>query len=85
MSEISSSAKEVTAVPGDSIAATGSFSGNAKENPAAPKTDNAFFDRFSFEAGFICDIFGSFIDVEPHLPPQGNVPALYFSSPCAWE
>jgi hypothetical protein len=60
-SEISSSAIGVMAVPGDSIAATDPFAGNAKVSPAAPKpatlkTDGAFFDRFPFEAGFNCDI-----------------------------
>jgi hypothetical protein len=51
----------VTAVPGDSIAATDPFAGNAKVNPPAPKpatlkTDKALFDRLPFEVGFICDI-----------------------------
>jgi hypothetical protein len=55
-SEISSSAIGVTAAPGDSTAATDPFAGNAKDSPATPKTDKAFFDRFPFEVGFICDI-----------------------------
>jgi len=60
-SEISSSARGVTAVPGDSIDATDPFAGNAKESPATPrpatlKADKAFFDRLPFEARFICDI-----------------------------
>jgi hypothetical protein len=60
-SEISSSAKGVIAVPGVSKAAAGPFDGNTIDSPAAPKpatlkTDKAFFDRFPFKAGFICDI-----------------------------
>jgi hypothetical protein len=60
-SEISSSAKGVAAIPGESMAATDPFADNAKDSPAAPKpatlkTDKAFFDRFPFEACFICDI-----------------------------
>jgi hypothetical protein len=60
-SEISSSAKGVTAVPGNSIAETDPFAGNAKDSPVAPKpatlkTDKAFFDRCPLEARFICDI-----------------------------
>jgi hypothetical protein len=60
-SEISSSAKGVTAVLGGSEAATEPFAGSAKDSPAAPspatlKTEKAFFDRFPFEAGFISGI-----------------------------
>jgi hypothetical protein len=61
-SEISSSTIGVTAVPAGSIAAADPFAGNAKDSPAAPKpatlkADKVFFDRFPFEAGFICGIF----------------------------
>ena len=28
----------------------------ARESPATPRTDNAFFDRFLFTDCFICDI-----------------------------
>ena len=60
-SEISSSAKGVTAVLAGSIAAADPFAGSAKLSPAAPKpailkADKAFFGRLPFEAGFICDI-----------------------------
>jgi hypothetical protein len=60
-SEISSSAKGVMAVPGDSIAAADPFTGSAKDRPATPKPAmpavyKAFFDRFSLGACFICDI-----------------------------
>jgi hypothetical protein len=59
-SEISSSANGVTAVPGDSIAATDPFTGNkespATPKPATPKVDKAFFERFPLEASFVCDI-----------------------------
>jgi hypothetical protein len=61
MSEISSSAKGVTVVPGESMAAAGPFAGNAKESPvtpkpAMPKVDKAFFERLPLETCFICDI-----------------------------
>src|SRR5262249_33428075 len=59
-SEISSSAKGVTAVPGDSMAATDPFAGNkaspATPRPATPKVDRAFLDRLPLAACFICDI-----------------------------
>jgi hypothetical protein len=59
-SEISSSSKGVTAVPGGSIAATDPFAGNKESpatlNPITPKADKAFLDRFPFAAGFLCDI-----------------------------
>ena len=60
-SEISSSAKGVTAISGDSIAATDPFTGNPNDSPATPKpvtprTDKAFFDGFPFEARFMCGI-----------------------------
>jgi hypothetical protein len=59
-SEISSSAKGVTAVPGDSIAATDVFAGSkespATPKPATPKVDKAFFERFPLETCFICDM-----------------------------
>jgi hypothetical protein len=59
-SEISSSAKGVTAVPGDSIAAAEPFTGSkespATPKPATPKVVNAFFDRFPLETCFICDM-----------------------------
>jgi hypothetical protein len=60
-SEISSSAKGVAAAPAGSMAAAAPLTGNAKDSPATPKpatlkADKAFFDRFPFEARFICDI-----------------------------
>jgi hypothetical protein len=59
-SEISSSAKGVTAVPGDSIAAAAPFTGSkespATPKPATPKVDSAFFERFALETCFICDM-----------------------------
>ena len=60
-SEISSSAKGVTAVAGDSMAATGLLAGNAKESPATPKpatpkVERAFLDRFPLGACFVCNI-----------------------------
>jgi hypothetical protein len=59
-SEISSSAKGVIAVPGDSIAATDPFTGSkespATPRPATPKVVKAFFDRFALVRFFICDM-----------------------------
>jgi hypothetical protein len=59
-------------VPGPSKAATDPLAGNAIDspaapNPATPKTDKAFFDRFPLGAAFICDICGSIIYSELHI------------------